>query len=325
MDNGTSFTQIVKSVFSGDIDFSFESIQEKATSLLMYEFNAQKSLIMQILLIIILSAMLKQISQSFSGKSVGDMGFFICYMVLIVVIITTVCDISQMVLNRAEQISKAFVSMVPIFITICVLDGEFTQSAILGASIITGSTAITFVIANLILPTILLTMSMEMADNMSKKPMLSKLIELIKKIIDWAIKGMATLFMLLISLQKISGDAINNIAIKTVKTAVTTVPVVGDVVGGAVDTVANVMGSLRNGTLVGVVIFLLLLCVPILVKLVVIYFAFKIMGAVAEFICEERFVDCIDSSSEYVSKMISVIFLVEGMFIFSVVLILGVF
>lgn len=322
LDDGTTFTETIKAIFSGQFDFSIESIKDEFLNLVTYEFKVQKKLMIQLLLIVILSAILKQISQSFSGKSVGDMGFFVCYMVLVVVIIDSFYDISQMVLNRSEQISMAFFSMVPIFITLCIVNGSVAQTTFLGTSIMTCSSGIVYIIKDLILPTILLTMSMEMADNISEKPMLSRLVKLIKSGICSTLKILATGFMMLTSLQKIAGEAVNNVAIKTAKIAVKAVPVVGDVMGGAVDTMTTITGSLKNGVLVGVVVFLIMLALPIIVKLVVIYFIFKIISAVGEFICEERLVECISSVADYIGIMIGVVFLMQGIFIFSAVLLL---
>ena len=49
--------------------------------------------------------------------------------------------------------------------------------------------------------------------------------------------------MLLLSLQKIGGGALNGLAAKTAKIAVGAVPVVGGVMGGAVETAAAMAGS----------------------------------------------------------------------------------
>lgn len=322
LDDGTSFSNVVSQVFSGNIDFSLTSIKNEIFHLFTYEFKTQKNLLVQLLLIVILSAMLKQVSQCFSGKSVGDMGFFVCYMVLVVVIITSFYDISQMVLARGELIKNAFLGMLPVFLGMCAITGGVTQSAVLGSSIIAGSGIITFVTTELIMPVTLLTMSMEMADNISEKPMLSRFIKLMKQVIAWSLKGLAICFMLLMSLQKISSEAVNNVAIKTAKTVVKAVPIVGDVMGGAVETMTIFATSLKRGTLVGVIIFFILLCLPILIKLLVIYFVFKIISAVAEFVCEERLVDCISSAGDYTGILLGIVFLIQGMFSFSAVLIL---
>jgi hypothetical protein len=50
---------------------------------------------------------------------------------------------------------------------------------------------------------------------------------------------------------------------------------------------------------------------------------FRLTAAAAEFVCEERLVECIDAAGEYTGLLLGVVFLAEGMFLFSALLLLG--
>jgi len=323
LDDGTSFASLVRDIISGDYSFSFEDLPRTIMDLAFGEFKTQGRLLTQLLLVVILSAVLKQVSGSFHGKSVGEMGFYICYMVLIVVIITSFYSISASVVDRVDSTCKVFLGMLPIFLVLSVSGGNFTQTALMGPTIMGGSTALSFGIRDFIVPAILLAVALEMADHISEKPILSRFAQLLRQGITWTLKGAAVLFMLLLSLQKVGGGALNGLAAKTAKIAVGSVPVVGDVMGGAIETAAAVAKTLKSGTLVGAAIFLLLLCIPLLVKLAVILLVFKVTAAASEFICEERLVDCINAAGDYTALLLGVVFLTEGMFLFSALLLLG--
>ena len=193
----------------------------------------------------------------------------------------------------------------------------------MGPAIMGGSAALSVAVSKIIIPAILLAVSLEMADHISEKPILGKFAELLRQCISWGMKGAAMAFMLLLSLQKIGGGALNGLAAKTAKIAVSSVPVVGNVMGGAVETAAAVAGTLRNGMLVAAAVFLLVLCIPLVVKLLVIMLVFRLTAAAAEFICEERLVECISAAGEYTGLLLGVVFLGEGMFLFSALLLLG--
>ncbi|MDD3393368.1 MAG: stage III sporulation protein AE [Anaerotignum sp.] len=323
LDDGTSFSALVRDIISGEYSFSFQDLPRTLGDMAFGEFKTQGRLLTQLLLVVILSAVLKQLSGSFHGKSVGEMGFYVCYMVLIVVIITSFYSISAVVVERIDHTCKIFLGMLPIFLTLSVSGGNFTQAALMGPTIMGGSAALSFGIRDIIVPAILLAVAMEMADHISEKPMLSRFAELFRQGISWALKGTAIVFMLLLSLQKVGGGAINGLAAKTAKIAVGSIPVVGDVMGGAVETAAAVAGTLKSGTLAATAIFLLLLCIPLLVKLAVILLVFKVTAAAAEFICEERLVECISAAGDYTALLLGVVFLTEGMFLFSALLLLG--
>lgn len=323
LEDGTSFSSLVRDIISGEFSFTFKDLPHTIGNMAFGEFKTQGRLLTQLLLVVILSAVLKQLSGSFHGKSVGEMGFYVCYMVLIVVIITSFYSIASVVVERIDQTCKVFLGMLPIFLVLSVSGGNFTRTALMGPTIMGGSTVLSFAIKGIIVPAILLAVAMEMADHISEKPMLSRFAELFRQGIAWALKGTAIVFMLLLSLQKVGGGAINGLAAKTAKIAVGSIPVVGDVMGGAVETAAAVAGTLKSGTLAAAAIFLLLLCIPLLVKLAVILLVFKITAAAAEFICEERLVDCISAAGDYTALLLGVVFLTEGMFLFSALLLLG--
>ena len=182
----------------------------------------------------------------------------------------------------------------------------------MGPTLMGGATALSVGISYVLIPAIQLSIALEMTDHISEKPILGKFAELLRQCISWGMKGAAMLFMLLLSLQKIGGGALNGLAAKTAKIAV-----------GAVETAAAMAGTLKSGTLVAAVVLLLLLCLPLLIKLLVILLVFRLTAAAAEFICEERLVECIAAAGEYIGLLLGIVFLGEGMFFFSALLLLG--
>lgn len=323
IDAEIGFSELLEDILSGDFDFQFSSWQEKIKEIAFGELRLQSRLLTQLIIVVLLSAVLKQLSDSFQGKSVGEMGFYICYMVLVVVILSTFHAISDSVVERMNGICKVFGAMLPVFLVLSVSSGNAAQAVLLQSTMVGGSAALALAVSKIIVPAILLSISLEMADHISEKPILGKFAQLLRQCISWGMKGAAIVFMLLLSLQKIGGNAWNGLALKTAKIAVNAVPVVGSVMGGAVDTAAAVAGTLRSGTLAAAAIVLLLLCLPLVIKLVVIMLLFRLTAAAAEFVCEERLVECISAAGEYTALLLGVIFLGEGMFLFSALLLLG--
>lgn len=323
LDADVGFSKLLQDVLLGEFDFTFQGMREKFLEAAFGEFLVQGKLLTQLLLVVILSAILKQLNDSFQGKDVGEMGFYICYMVLIVVILTSFYSISECVVERMKGICEVFGAMVPVFIVLCASSGNLAQGALMGPALMGGSAALSVAISRILIPAILLAAALEMTDHISEKPILGKFAKLLRQCISWGMKGAAMVFMLLLSLQKIGGGALNGLAAKTAKIAVGAVPVVGNVMGGAVETAAAVAGTLKSGTLVAAAVFLLLLSIPLVVKLLVIMLVFQLTAAAAEFICEERLVECISAAGEYTGLLLGVVFLGEGMFLFSSLLLLG--
>ena len=74
MDAAVSFSDLLAEILSGEFDFTFANIREKASELMFGELRMQGRLLAQLVLIVILSAILKQCSDSFQGKKRGRNG-----------------------------------------------------------------------------------------------------------------------------------------------------------------------------------------------------------------------------------------------------------
>lgn len=323
LESEVGFSALLGEILAGEFDLSFADWKEEILSHAFGEFRTQGKLLTQLVLVVLLSAVLKQLSDSFQGKAVGEMGFYICYMVLVVVLITSFHSIAAGVVARMAGICRVFAAMVPVFLALCASSGNVAGSVWMGTTVMGGSAALEVAISRVLIPTILLAVSLELADHIAERPMLGRFAALLRQGIAWGMKGAAMAFMLLLSLQRIGGGALNGLAAKTARIAVGAVPVVGNVMGGAVETAAAVAQTLKSGSLVAAAVLLLLLCLPLVVKLAVILFVFRLTAAAAEFICEERLVACIAAAGDYTGLLLGVVFLGEGMFLFSALLLLG--
>lgn len=321
---GTSFTALMESISSGEMSFSMDELREKLGEMAFGEVRTQSKLILQLLMVTILAAVLRQLTGSFAGKEVGELGFYVCYMILIAVILQTFFQITEAVVLRMEQCTDAFYVMLPVFLAFAASSGNLTQTALMGPTMMGGCTLIATVMRTIVVPVVLVAVALEMTDKLSEKPMTARFAKLLRQCLSWGLKGLACGFMLLLSIQKLGGGAINSLTVRTAKIAVNAVPIVGDVMGGAVDTAAAVSGTLRHSTLAAVILFFVLFCLPLILKLVVMTLIFKFTAAAAESICETRLVDCIGIAGDYTALLLGAVFLVQVMLLFAAVLLLGV-
>ena len=125
------FGKLLRDILTGAFDFSFEDLGEELAEAAFGEFRIQGRLLAQLVLVVVLSAVLKQLNSSFQGKSVGEMGFYLCYMVLVVVILSSFHSISQSVVERISGICKVYEAMLPIFLVLSATSGNFTQTAMI--------------------------------------------------------------------------------------------------------------------------------------------------------------------------------------------------
>lgn len=289
------------------------------------EITTQIAMVKKILFVVLLSAMLRNMNTSFSNQSVGEMGFYICYMVLIIVITATFYKETDMVIKTISDIETFFNAMLPVFVTLIMASGGYGQASITAPAVMTVSALLTNIICYAVLPAITMAVSIEMINNITEKPMLNRFTKLFQGGIAWSMKGMAFLFMAMLSLQKLGGSVFSQGISKTAKSVVASVPVVGDIMGGAVDTAAALTGMIRGGTLLTVLVFLAVFCAVPLIRLLIMILIYKITAAAVEPICETRLIKCISAAGDFSILLFGALFLTECMFLFSAVLLLAFF
>ncbi len=315
---------IKKSILEGSF-INFEELFGLLIQKLSGEIMTQIAVVKKIIFVVLLSAILKNINASFAMKSVGELGFYVCYMVLIVVITAAFYSQTDMVGNTIRDVETFFKAMLPVFVTLSMTSGGYGQATVTAPAVMAGAGILTHIVCNGILPAVVMTASLEMINHISEKPMLERFTKLFQGGISWGMKGIAFLFVALLSLQKLGGSVLSRGIGKTAKAVVTSVPVVGDVMGGAVDTVGALIGMIRGGTLITVVIFMALICAVPLIRLCIMILIYKLTAAVVEPICESRLVKCISSAGDFSVLLFGALFLVESMFLFSAVLLLTFF
>ena len=117
---------------------------------------------------------------------------------------------------------------------------------------------------------------------------------------------------------------VNSAINKTAKTAVSFIPIVGDVINGTIDGVMHFMGLVKGSVGVGVVIIILIACsVPIL-KLISFIIIYKITAILIEPISDKRITACIDCIGEYTKMILSTLFIFVFLFILVVSVMLSI-
>ena len=108
-----TFTEAVRKILAGEIDISVKGAAEKMSSVFSREIKAQAGFIKKIIVVALLSALLKNISDSFKEKSVSDLSFFVCYIVLVIFIMSAFRESMDLVRDTSDRILDTMQAMLP--------------------------------------------------------------------------------------------------------------------------------------------------------------------------------------------------------------------
>ncbi len=321
-ESGFSLSETVREIAANGWQISLSDILSALVQNIFSEIFLQISLMRRILFIAILCGFLKSLEDSFGGKAASELGFYICYILLIYIVMTSFYDSAQMVINTADELIVLLKAMLPTFITLLTLSGGAVQGGVMGPFIMGSAGIISYAIRIIIVPAIGLTAMLKIANNISDKGILSNLSGLMEKIISICLKGCAFGFMAVCTLQRTGASGINGVIAKTAKSAVGAVPVVGDVMEGAIDTAANLTGLLRGSLGIGTAILIVTVVLTPVIKLGVIWLIYKFAAAVIEPVSEPRLIKALSAAGDFSALLIGALFVVAVMFIFSAIILL---
>lgn len=321
--NQVSFMDLINRAITGNIDLSLSAILFGGIRLIFNEVFLNINLMKQLLIISVLAAVLRNLTDSFENKSVGELGFYVCYMLLIIVIFSsfriTVAIIEDMIISVTQIIRAA----VPGIMGLILMSGNVTGAYVFNSLFIFAINVINVLIRDLFVPLIVFIATIQIVNYLTENEILSNLCNLMKSIISWGIKSIAIIFISILTLQRISAPILNTLALRTARLTINVVPVVGDILSGAVDSVLYLAQATKSGVIVAVIITVIYICIIPTIKLVAFIFLYKFTAALIQPICDKRIVKCIDTIGSYSAIMLAIAVMVVVMFTFALILMLS--
>lgn len=316
-------TDLVMQAIKGEIDFSPKNIINIIGNSFFGEINALLSLMRHMIAIAVLSAFFKAFSSSFKSNSVAELGFCVNYIVIITVLLSSFTICLGIMEDLVTEICDLMLAAQPLMLSLVVMSGNVASSYAFSPVMLFFTTFIANFLQLFIVPAILSGAVLQIVTYISEREMLQKFSELIRAAVSWGLKMTAGIFISVLSLQRVSTPILNNVAVKSAKTAVTFVPVVGQALSGAVDTVFYWAGAVRSGVLVAVIVLIIIMCAAPILKIAAFVFVYKMTAGIIQPICDERIVKAIDSAGAFAALVLGACALVSAMFIIMTIIVLS--
>ena len=151
---------------------------------------------------------------------------------------------------------------------------------------------------------------------MSDKIQIDKLAKFGKSSIVWILGIILTIFVGVVSLEGSLTSSVDGITAKATKAAVSNfIPVVGKVLGDAVDTVLGCSLILKNAVGVVGVIVLIGICILPILKLGILTISYHLAAAVCQPIADEKIVKLLEQMGDTFKILLAILFSISVMFI----------
>ena len=301
-----SFSELVGRLVSGDVQGVVENLKDYLLDQLFYEIKSNKAMLVQMLGIVFISAVFTNFSMAFSKTFVAETGFYLTYMVLFSLLLTSFMTAGQMAAELMSNMLKFMSALVPVFCLSVTLTGNIQTGIWYQQAMVTGITLTEWLISRFILTLIHMYVLISLVNQLSKEDSLSKCADLMKTIAEWSLKTVLGVILGLNFIQSLIMPAFDSLKNGWAARVTSAVPGVGDAMGAAMQTVIGSAVLIKNGVgTAGLIVLAVLFLIPT-VKLAAIVLMYQVTQAIVQPVADKRMLACLHSVAEGVLLLLKV-------------------
>ena len=311
---GIDINEILDNAIKGQVDN--QTILKKVLSLLGGQLVNGLTVLGSVLAIVIIHSILKSVSESLKNDTISKLIYYVQYILIVTIIMMNFSDIVQVVKDTCNNLVGFMNILIPLLISLMIYTGSITTSGILEPIILFLINFIGNIIQTIIIPIVLIFTSLIVISKISDNVQIDKLSKFLKSGVVWFFGIILTVFVGVISLEGTLSSSVDGITAKTTKAVVSSaVPVVGKILGDAVDTVLGCGIILKNAVgLIGVIVVIGICIIPIL-KLGILTIAYKLMSAICEPIADKNITSLLDQIGEVYKIFLAILCSISVMLI----------
>lgn len=291
----TTFTEAVKEILSGGSSV-FEALSRQLVVAVSNEIMQTKEYIVGMLVFLLTAAMFNRMVNS-KNSYLNSVSFLMVYGALMLILMESFTKIEGLVTSAIDGVIGFMNMMIPVYASTLVMTGNIsTGSAYYIFSF--GCLYIIEWISKLVLvPAVQIFLFLVLINNMFEEDSLSKLAELLEKIIRFALKlstgavfGMGLVQRMVATARD---DVANSLALKTIKV----IPGIGNAVSATGETLLSCGVLIKNCVgVVGIIIILSILLTPF-IKILIFILGYKLTSAIVQPIADRRIVEGVNGTA----------------------------
>ena len=306
-----SMKDMLDGLIKGEKVLSEDTVQEMVHSFLFSGLEKEKSLLIKILLLILLSAVLANFADVFESGQIGDICFYIVYLLLFILLMDSFSSVTRSVQQTITWMAEFMRGLAPAyFLTISIAAGSST-AAVFYEGVLILTWLIQEVILNLLFPGACLYVLISLINNLSKEEMLGKMAELLDTAVSW---GLKTLLGMVVGLQVVRGliaPVMDTLKRSALGKAAGALPGVGNAVNMVTELVLTSAVLVRN--CLGVVILFAFVAAgagPV-IHYGILSLLYRFLAAIAQPVSEKRIVDSLATMGEGCALLLCILFTAE--------------
>lgn len=269
VDNKTIFSRII-GIFGKEIKDTFK-------------------ILITVLAIVVIHSILKSVSETLENDSISKLIYYVQYILIATVIMTNFSQIISMVKDAISNMIGFINLLTPLLTSLMIFTGSIATTSMLEPVILFSINLIGNIIGNILVPIVLVISSFSIISKISDKIQIDKITNFMKSGVIWTLGILLTIFVSVVSLEGTLSSSVDGVTAKTTKAVVSSaIPIVGKILGDAVDSVLGCGVILKNAVGIVGVIIILTICITPIIKLAILTISYKLLARYMSTYCRSK-------------------------------------
>lgn len=321
---GISFENVLETMRQGD----YKTLLKKSTvylrDIVEGEVLQNKALLVQILLLMIVFSILRNFADVFSASKVSEMGFFVVFFVLLLLLAHSFTTMNQLAQQTLENLNLFMRTLMPVFAGTVLMSGAPQTAFGYGELTIFLIYLVELCMEHIVLPIIHGFFVAQCLNYITNGELLNSFGEVLGQTARWMMKAAAIAVFGMSIIQNMVAPAMDHWKMLSSRKAMTMLPGIGL----TTDTITQMM--IGSGTVLkscvgmtGVIVIAAFCLLPV-IKIWTILFLYKITAMLAEPVADKRMVGILKKTSEAMGLILRMVFTVAGMFMTTLAVVVAV-
>ncbi|MBQ9234101.1 MAG: stage III sporulation protein AE [Lachnospiraceae bacterium] len=312
-----SVKDMIKDISKGNSKGMVVKFRTIIKNALIGQISDNKNLMVMLITVVLIGSTFVNLSVSMGNGFISDNGFYITYLIITAILLTSFMITLDMVENSINLLLTMIKIIIPFFAVAINFIGHASSSVSMYEIIMIGIWLVESVILNIILPMIRFFVIVTLVNNLSKEDYFSRLTKLINSLVNWILKSVVFFIAglnIIKSLIEPHIDMLGKSAVNKLMSAMPSGTMISVLTGtflGAGIVIKNSIG------IAGIILIGLIICTPV-IKTVFVMLVIRITAVILQPIGEKRYIEGLEGLAQGIKLLLLCIFSSVTLFVLTI-------
>lgn len=316
-----TFSEMVEQLVAGDLTLDAELLIELLAEVFIKELAEQKEILLQLILLVLVSALLLNLSHLFENGQLNNITFYMVYLMVFVLLMRSFRGLLGQVESVLGSTSSFMKLLSPAyFLAITAANGSLTASGYYQLVLLTIA-LIQNILLKVTLPGVQIYVVLGIVNYLSGEEYLSKMADLIQTVVIWMTKTLTAVVVGLQVIQKMVSPAVDMVKRGLVGKTISAIPGLGNVIDSVTEMTVGCAVLVRNCLGAVTLIVLVIFGLAPVIQVGLTTLLYRLVAAVVQPVSDKRMVRAISVVGDGCALLLRVLITAEILFLLTIAIV----